>query len=350
MRSERPRDAQLILGDASGTIYASPDWPDMLQVYARIRPPGQSNLAWTLIDVQSLDTILGELRRTRAVILSVAAIALILSIAAAVLLTRGIVRPVGALARAAQAIDQGQLDAALPAAERPDEVGVLTQSFAQMAGRVRTLVSTLRERVDELERSDAAQRAGEARLRQMIDTNLAGIAYVDVRTGDVLEANDAFLRIVGYDRDDLRAGRISRDVISPPSTARSRGGRSTKHASAALARRTKRNTCARTAAVCRCCSVWRWSKARCTRQSRSCSTRPRRKQAEAEQQARVEAAKRRTAPRASSWRSMSHELRTPLNAILGFAQILQLRPGPDASAAAPGSHAIQTERRAPAAR
>src|SRR5262249_61774621 len=39
----------------------------------------------------------------------------------------------------------------------------------------------------------------EARIRRLVDSNIVGIFFADIE-GRILEANDAFLRIVGYDR------------------------------------------------------------------------------------------------------------------------------------------------------
>jgi PAS domain S-box-containing protein len=52
---------------------------------------------------------------------------------------------------------------------------------------------------------DLAER--EAKIRRLVDANIAGIIIWDI-TGVILEANDAFLSIVGYDRADLVSGRI----------------------------------------------------------------------------------------------------------------------------------------------
>jgi PAS domain S-box-containing protein len=55
----------------------------------------------------------------------------------------------------------------------------------------------------------------EAKIRRLIDANVVGILVWDAE-GRVLEANDAFLRMVGYDRDDLAAGRLRwTDMASP---------------------------------------------------------------------------------------------------------------------------------------
>ncbi len=45
----------------------------------------------------------------------------------------------------------------------------------------------------------------EAKIRRLVDANIMGIFVWDVE-GRILEANDAFLHIIGYDREDLAAG------------------------------------------------------------------------------------------------------------------------------------------------
>ena len=49
----------------------------------------------------------------------------------------------------------------------------------------------------------------------LVDSNIIGI-YIWRLEGQVLEANDAFLRILGYDREDLVAGGLHRTGLTPP--------------------------------------------------------------------------------------------------------------------------------------
>lgn len=64
---------------------------------------------------------------------------------------------------------------------------------------------------------DAAER--EAKIRRLVDANIIGI-IVWSAGGEIAEANDAFLRMVGYERDDLLSGRVRwRDLTSPESLA-----------------------------------------------------------------------------------------------------------------------------------
>jgi PAS domain S-box-containing protein len=60
---------------------------------------------------------------------------------------------------------------------------------------------------------DLAKR--EAKIRRLVDANIVGIVISDVE-GGILEANDAFLQIVGYDRGDLLAGRLRWTDLTPP--------------------------------------------------------------------------------------------------------------------------------------
>jgi len=52
---------------------------------------------------------------------------------------------------------------------------------------------------------DLAQR--EAKIRRLVDANIVGIFIWDL-DGTILEANDALLRMVGYEREDLVSGRL----------------------------------------------------------------------------------------------------------------------------------------------
>src|SRR6266403_2182784 len=55
----------------------------------------------------------------------------------------------------------------------------------------------------------------EAKIRRLVDANIIGIIIWDF-DGRVLEANDEFLRMVNYDREDLASGRIRGADLTPP--------------------------------------------------------------------------------------------------------------------------------------
>jgi PAS domain S-box-containing protein len=60
---------------------------------------------------------------------------------------------------------------------------------------------------------DLAER--EARIRRLVDSNIIGILIWNL-DGRILEANDAFLSMVGYDRDDLALRRLRWTDLTPP--------------------------------------------------------------------------------------------------------------------------------------
>ncbi|PRX97550.1 ATP-binding sensor histidine kinase [Paraburkholderia sp. BL25I1N1] len=61
----------------------------------------------------------------------------------------------------------------------------------------------------------AALRERESRIRRLFDANIIGIFFGDL-SGNATEANDAFLQIVGYTRQDLLSGNISWVDMTPP--------------------------------------------------------------------------------------------------------------------------------------
>jgi PAS domain S-box-containing protein len=60
--------------------------------------------------------------------------------------------------------------------------------------------------------SDLQER--EAKIRRLVDANIIGILIWDF-DGRILDANDAFLRMVGYDRDELASGRVRWTTLTP---------------------------------------------------------------------------------------------------------------------------------------
>jgi PAS domain S-box-containing protein len=55
----------------------------------------------------------------------------------------------------------------------------------------------------------------EAKIRRLVDANIIGIVIFDFE-GQIIEANDTFLRMLGYDRDDLVSGRVIWADLIPP--------------------------------------------------------------------------------------------------------------------------------------
>ena len=66
----------------------------------------------------------------------------------------------------------------------------------------------------EQRRTEAALRQSTALLGRLRDANVLGVVVVGERR--LYEANDAYLAIIGYSRDDLEAGRVDWDKVTTP--------------------------------------------------------------------------------------------------------------------------------------
>ena len=84
----------------------------------------------------------------------------------------------------------------------PDKVAVLKLLASQAATSLENsrLYRELQER--------------EGKIRRLVDSNIVGVAIWELE-GRIEEANDAFLKMLGYDRDDLSSGRMRWDDLTP---------------------------------------------------------------------------------------------------------------------------------------
>lgn len=78
-------------------------------------------------------------------------------------------------------------------------------------------VATAMEKIRllESERQHARELAeSEARVRRLVDSNIIGVMFSN-ESGGITDANDAFLNMVGYSRDDLLEGRLCWSDMTP---------------------------------------------------------------------------------------------------------------------------------------
>jgi PAS domain S-box-containing protein len=85
----------------------------------------------------------------------------------------------------------------------PDRTALLSLLASQLAISLENtrLYNDLRER--------------EAKIRRLVDASVIGITVTDLE-GQMIEANDAFLEMVGYAREDLNSGRLQWTDLTPP--------------------------------------------------------------------------------------------------------------------------------------
>jgi diguanylate cyclase (GGDEF)-like protein/PAS domain S-box-containing protein len=95
-----------------------------------------------------------------------------------------------------------QIDAYLQCAYAEMEERV-TERTAELGRTNAQLTAEVAERA----RIEQSLRYSESRLRRLVDSNIIGIYFWDA-SGTIAEANDAFLNLLGYSRDDLKAGKV----------------------------------------------------------------------------------------------------------------------------------------------
>ena len=91
----------------------------------------------------------------------------------------------------------------------------LTSSPIRDASGALVGISAIARDISERKRAEEALRDRDARIRRLVDANLIGIFIGDL-SGGITEANDAFLKISGYTREDLLSGNVRWTDITPP--------------------------------------------------------------------------------------------------------------------------------------
>jgi PAS domain S-box-containing protein len=91
---------------------------------------------------------------------------------------------------------------------------VLKTRLSRLAPAVRRALREARERRD-LRSAERELRQREAEIRRLVDASIIGIFIWDAE-GKILEANDAFLRMMGYSREELLSREMCWTDLTPP--------------------------------------------------------------------------------------------------------------------------------------
>ncbi len=170
-------------------------------------------------------------------------------------------------------------------------------------------------------RAEEALRASDARFRSLTRSNVMGILMVH-EDGTISEANDAFLDLVGYSREDFNAGLVRWDKLTAPEYAwLDRQGIEqlvTTGASPPWEKELIRKDGSRVH-VLNGLAILKGSRDRCLCFALDISTQ---KEAEAQLKRAKEAADQANRAKSAFVANISHEIRTPMNAILGMTELL----------------------------
>ena len=72
--------------------------------------------------------------------------------------------------------------------------------------------------ITERKQAEEVQRTSEARFRGLVDSNAQGVLFWNTK-GEITGSNDAFLKLVGYTREDVETGRVNWAAMTPPEYA-----------------------------------------------------------------------------------------------------------------------------------
>jgi PAS domain S-box-containing protein len=192
----------------AGSHLANPPARHELRIFYTNR--GAEQLVGILVVEATFDQIYRRLLDTAAVIMVSQAIkTFFVSFFILLIVHRLITRHLTAIATSLRGYDLRGSQAPLRLDRRPprpaDELDRLVGAFNQMYARLQVAYGDLAER--------------ESKVRRLVDTNIIGICIFDLDRR-IIEANDAFLNIVGYSRDDVILGRLSFTDLTPPEWAR----------------------------------------------------------------------------------------------------------------------------------
>lgn len=96
----------------------------------------------------------------------------------------------------------------------PGYFNIVYQPAFDAQGKVNSIIVYVMEVTEQVLARQHIQN-GEARLRRLIDANIVGVTFCNL-DGRISEANDVFLQMVGYTREDLLAGKIDWAKMTPP--------------------------------------------------------------------------------------------------------------------------------------
>jgi PAS domain S-box-containing protein len=170
--------------------------------------------AFYMIPEESIEAPIVRVTRDKALF---AAAVILFALAGGALFAAAIVRPVTALSDATVSLGTGDLSVRVEPGG-VDEIGRLGARFNAMAERIEVQDARLRRARDELEerveQRTAELRVSEERFRRLSESGIVGVVFGDT-AGGIHEANDTFLAMIGYTREELLAGRIHSVALTP---------------------------------------------------------------------------------------------------------------------------------------
>jgi PAS domain S-box-containing protein len=96
-----------------------------------------------------------------------------------------------------------------------EELEVSNEELQSTTEELRVANEELQQQEYELLNINQALRESEVHLRRFYESGLLGVIYWNIE-GKIMDANDKFLNMIGYTREDLKTGRIDWAKMTPP--------------------------------------------------------------------------------------------------------------------------------------
>ncbi len=127
---------------------------------------------WKVVNINSKKELFKEISTIRNDSISVGIILIIVSIAFAVIISSGIVKPIHKLMKMIGQIEKGDFNNTIDIAQK-DEIGLLTQSFNQMSGRLKDLINQIYIKEEEKRKAEIV--ALQAQINPHFTYNTLGV-------------------------------------------------------------------------------------------------------------------------------------------------------------------------------
>jgi PAS domain S-box-containing protein len=291
----------------AGTLQYTYKGDQRLAVFHTLEPIG-----WLVGVAVSRQEVYGALFGFMRAIGGITFVALCLIGVVVSLFGRWLMRRIGVTLECVGRIEQGDLSARIAHTGSEDEIGALQRSINAMGERIE-------QRTAEQLEAQQALRASEARLRRVVESSMIGVFFWDV-TGAVTETNDMFLEIIGYDRDDLLAGRVDWTQLTPPHEADADRDAIHQLLTTGRCQSYEKHYIRKDGSLVPVLIGGALLSGSTEQGVAFIVDLSERKQAEADRQARLAAEAASTA-KSEFLANMSHEIRTPMNAILGMSHL-----------------------------
>ncbi len=101
-----------------------------------------------------------------------------------------------------------------------DEIAVLTESFNKLAERLNNTYTKLRKEIEERKQAQKALLESEEKYRKLFDMESDALALMDIETGSLLEVNRAYIKLYGYDKEEILCMKNTEFSAEPDKTSK----------------------------------------------------------------------------------------------------------------------------------